>query len=325
MKEINDRIIKNYILGRCSQEEIEQLYEWINSNEEHALWLFRQVDAYKTGRASRFTNEQARQKAEMNVLCRIGERQKRLFFYQKRFLYYAAAALLAFLSVTAVYFSRTNVGQIEVRTVAKEVRQVVLPDGSKVWLNEKTHLTYSKAFGNHQREVTLEGEGYFVVAKDMARPFIVRSAHLTTRVLGTVFNFNTNSGKRHTEEVTLIEGKVRVEGLHDEGSITLRPKQKVVFSKNTNSMEVEEASISLETVWHSHLIPFRNAHIHEIAAIIERLYQTEVRIHPTLKDNSTYSGAIRHTATMDSMLRDLSYSIPFRYKITKGKVELYAR
>lgn len=325
MKEINDRIIKNYILGRCSQKEIEQLYEWINSSEEHALWLFDQVDAYKTGKASRFTAKQVQQKVEMNVFRRIHEERKRPFFCQKRFLYYAAAALLIFLSVTAVYFSRTTVGQIEVRTVAKEVKQVVLPDGSKVWLNENTTLTYPKIFGDDQRKVVLKGEGYFVVAKDTVHPFVVKSTHLTTKVLGTVFNFNTDDRKHHTEEVTLIEGKVRVEGNHDEGSITLRPKQKVVFNTSTNSIEVEETPIPLETVWHSHLIPFRNIHIHEIATIIEQLYQTKVQIHPTLKDNSTYSGAIRHTETIDSMLRDLSYSIPFSYKIKKGKVELYAR
>ena len=144
MKEINDRIIKNYILGRCSQKEIEQLYEWINSSEEHALWLFDQVDAYKTGKASRFTAKQVQQKVEMNVFRRIHEERKRPFFCQKRFLYYAAAALLIFLSVTAVYFSRTTVGQIEVRTVAKEVKQVVLPDGSKVWLNENTTFCFGR-------------------------------------------------------------------------------------------------------------------------------------------------------------------------------------
>ena len=171
----------------------------------------------------------------------------------------------------------------------------------------------------------MKGEGYFVVAKDTVHPFVVKSTHLTTKVLGTVFNFNTDDRKHHTEEVTLIEGKVRVEGNYDEGSITLRPKQKVVFNTSTNSMEVEETPIPLETVWHSHLIPFRNIHIHEIATIIEQLYQTKVQIHPTLKDNSTYSGAIRHTETIDSMLRDLAYSIPFSYKIKKGKVELYAR
>jgi len=326
MDQINNKIIKDYISGRCSAKQLEQLYKWANASDENAKYLFQITEAYHTGRHACFSDEARIQRAEINLTRRIErEEQQQKHHRTSQIIRYAAAAvLLLCLSFAGIHALHDSAKMMEVATLADSIKQVVLPDGSKVWLNINSTLRYPATFGTAEREVELEGEAYFVIAKDSLHPFIVRSEAMTTQVLGTTFNFNTRPNS-NTIEVALIEGRVKVSGNHNEGMITLHPNQKAVLNKTNQSIEVIDTYTPVEAVWHDHMIPFNNMRITEIMDILEKLYGVDIHITPTLHDHSTYSGMIRCTQTIDSILQDLSYSIPFKYSHHQRTINLYAK
>lgn len=106
-----------------------------------------------------------------------------------------------------------------------EVKELMLPDGTKVWLNKHTTLKYPREFSEKERNVYMEGEGYFEVKRNVEKPFIVRSEAMQVRVLGTVFNLKSDKMNR-SAVATLIKGEIEVKGNHNEGMIVLAPGQK---------------------------------------------------------------------------------------------------
>src|SRR5258708_5365973 len=102
--------------------------------------------------------------------------------------------------------------------------KIVLPDGSQVWLNSGSNLTYTKEFGTRLREVELSGEAYFDVVKNPEQPFIIHTRQIDVKVVGTAFNVKSYPGERRTE-TTLIRGRVEV-------MIHNRPDEKIVLKPN---------------------------------------------------------------------------------------------
>ena len=197
---------------------------------------------------------------------------------------YAAsiAAIIAVSGLSAWYvLSNQSREQITVSTGAGETLALVLPDSSKVWLNENTVLAYPEAFDGDKRELHLNGEAYFEVTKNKHKPFRVNSKNMSVQVLGTKFNFKSlDNGK--TAEASLIEGEVKVEGNNDEGSITLSPGQKVELNLMTRQMKVSQADVIVDAVWHDNLIPLKQADLFRIADILEKLYGMDIILSPDL-------------------------------------------
>lgn len=106
-----------------------------------------------------------------------------------------------------------------------KVKEIVLPDGSKVWLNQSATLRYPREFSNTERDVFLDGEAYFEVTKNRQCPFIVKSEAMRIKVLGTTFNFKCDKSHK-LAEATLIEGEIEVKGNNEEGMIILSPDKK---------------------------------------------------------------------------------------------------
>jgi transmembrane sensor len=201
----------------------------------------------------------------------------------------------------------------------QNIKQIVLPDGTKVWLNKNTTLSYPKTFEDDKRNVELNGEAYFEVVKNPHKPFTVNSEAMDVRVLGTVFNFRT-SGRNDLAEVSLLEGSVQVKGNNDEGVINIKPGQKVILDKINHCMIVQQTNTSLDAVWHNKMIPLENMNIHSIARILEHLYHVHITVASNVDAKMTYSGTIKYNETIDSVLTALRYSIPFEYRIDGNEV-----
>lgn len=129
-----------------------------------------------------------------------------------RWIKYAAviAVLLVISGGAGYWLYQENNHQLLV-AIADEgiVKEVILPDGTKVWLNNSTTLKYPHEFSEKERNVYLEGEAYFEVTKNQHKPFIVQSDAMQIRVLGTTFNFKCDKNCR-IAEATLIEGEIEV-------------------------------------------------------------------------------------------------------------------
>jgi transmembrane sensor len=148
--------------------------------------------------------------------------------------------------------------------------KVVLPDGTSVWLNCESSLTYPLSFGS-ERKVELKGEGYFEVVKDAAKPFMVLSDKQTVTVLGTHFNVKSYVDDK-AESTTLLEGKVKV----DKGliTVTLVPGEQAISEEK--GIRVQKVDTGEETAWTKGVFLFRNAPIESVAAQIRRWYGVEI-------------------------------------------------
>lgn len=317
---LRDKVLKDFLTGKSSVSGKKEVLAWLDASAENADRLFRAEELYDAGRldAARRSGE-AERKLRLRLAPLEAGRKRSVFL---KALPYAASVCL--LVAAGLFLAKTLRKADEAFLTASadaEVKELVLPDGTKVWLNAFSSLSYPVAFGEDVRTVRLRGEAYFEVTKDPDRPFIVSSEGMDVKVLGTSFNFNT-CVDGDVEEVALIQGRVQACGRRDEGKITLIPGQKAILDKGNGQMLVEQAPAELDAVWHDALIPFRNANIETIARALERFYPVKIFIGADVDRKATYSGIIGRHDSLDSVLSALTYSIPVKYVVSGRSVYL---
>ncbi len=234
--------------------------------------------------------------------------------------YAAAAALLGFVAVKVSrwHAPEGTTAMIEF-TAADSVRQILLPDGTKVWLNSSSTLSYPAGFSAQDRSVNISGEAYFEVTHDSLSPFVVTSPAMRVTVLGTVFNIRDRIGDT-IPAASLIDGKIKISGNNGEGNITLTPGQKAEIDRNLGEMRVVTANVRLEAVWRNKMIPFSEASICDIIDVLERLYNVDFILSPLVDTVGRYSGTIRRKDSINDVLRSLQNSIQIQYRIKGGRV-----
>lgn len=167
--------------------------------------------------------------------------------------------------------------------------QLILPDGTKVWLNSDTKLIYPTVFTGKTRKVSLEGEAYFSVAKNKKKPFIVTSKNMNIKVLGTEFNFNSYD-TRESIDVVLIEGSVR----YKTGNKTdiLKPGQKVSRYKTSGKVSASNVDVNKYIAWKEGIYMFDNISLGDLSEEISRWYDVEVFfVNQSIKDK-LFTGVI---------------------------------
>lgn len=198
-------------------------------------------------------------------------------------------------------------------TVKGQQYRVILPDGSKVWLNAASSITYPANFANlKNRMVQLSGEAYFEVAKDKSHPFIVKTDRQQVEVLGTHFNVNSY-GDEGAIRTTLLEGSVKV--LSDKGQKVLLPGQQSQLAKNT--LKVSSADVHETVAWKNGDFIFNNEEFSRILRQLSRWYNVEII------DNGNHSelhlsGTISRSKNMSTVLKALEVTGKVKFKI-EGK------
>jgi hypothetical protein len=151
--------------------------------------------------------------------------------------------------------------------------EVVLGDGSKIWLNADSRLEYPSRFVGDRRVVKLYGEAYFQISKDEKRPFIVETDGLQTIVLGT--EFNVRNYKKENSHVTLIEGSVKVNNTANEYSVVLSPGENARIMED-GSLGVQKVDVDTYIYWRDGYFYFDNRTLAEIMQDIGRWYNVNV-------------------------------------------------
>lgn len=149
---------------------------------------------------------------------------------------------------------------------------VTLSDGTTVWMNSHSTLTYPSAFTGDERRVILKGEAYFKVTKDKTHPFVVEANGVETKVLGT--EFNVRQYETEPSNITLVEGSVLVK-MQKHGPVRLQPGQNIRIQDN-GQVEVENVDIREYTEWKSGFFYFDNRTLNEVFRIIGRYYNVSV-------------------------------------------------
>lgn len=198
--------------------------------------------------------------------------------------------------------------------------QVLLSDGTRIWLNSETELTYPTHFAGNERKVTLVGEAYFEVAKNKEKPFIVNANGMEVRVLGTSFNVScyTSDG---TFSTTLVEGSVAIKAASNK-TTTLAPSEQFTFSKEKNETTVRIVNTELFTSWMDGKYIFKDATLDEIIRKLQRWYDFSVRYEDENLKHNRYSLEIDRNTKLDQLLEVISYTSDVKLERTNHIINI---
>ncbi|HEY4148783.1 MAG TPA: FecR domain-containing protein [Chitinophagaceae bacterium] len=177
--------------------------------------------------------------------------------------------------------------------------QLILPDGTKVWLNAGSSIRYPVAFNGPTRNVTLVGEAYFEVAKNPKQPFIASTATSQTRVTGTHFNLSAYSDDS-LGSTTLLEGSVIISSA--EGAAPLKPGQQSQVDKHGHITVRSDADTSAIVAWKNGLFTFHKAPLSVVLAQISRWYDVQLVSKETIDPAHTFTGEIARTKPISQIL-----------------------
>jgi len=192
--------------------------------------------------------------------------------------------------------------------------QLTLPDGTKVWLNTESSITYPVTFTGNNRSVSITGEAYFEVAKDKSKPFIVNVAGKNSvEVLGTHFNVNAYSDEKDIK-TTLLEGAVRVSaigpyGYREHPAIVLKPGEQSIHHTSLtihNSTLTINHSPHIETVlaWKNGLFVLQGANLEEVIRQLARWYDIDISYEGTVPEKA-FDGTISRNSNLSEVLKVL--------------------
>ncbi len=253
----------------------------------------------------------------------------------------AASIILVFLITN--YTGKRNGGNNTANVISTRYgskSKIQLPDGTQVWLNADSKLTYSKDFGNQAREVSLAGEAFFDVQKDADHPFVIHTNSLDIKVLGTAFNVRSYQNEK-TSEATLIRGAIEVTlNNSPERKILMKPSDRIVVQNkaevNTAPVPAKEDSagtiywvgkadvrekdnMSLETVWKKNSLAFKNETLEDVAARIGHWFNVKVSIGDEELKKITYSCDFKDES-LKEVMEALHLTGRFQYQIVRDSV-----
>lgn len=271
---------------------------------------------------------------------------------RNRKLYWTAAAMLVvaigvfgfgklFPKNDSKEIARNEINEISTRKGSKS--EIKLPDGTVVWLNAGSKLTYTKEYGRQTREVNLAGEGYFDVVKMKDKPFIIHTANINIKVLGTVFNVKAYPEDKQTE-TSLIHGSIEVTMKNrPDNKIILSPHEKLVVENESaevtavvkpgkqnvpsaisiNKLQmIDEDSAVAETQWVENRLVFNDESFAEVAKKMERWYDVEVELTDPRLQSKRLTGNFEKE-TIGQALEALKLTLPFRYEQAGNKIIIH--
>lgn len=270
---------------------------------------------------------------------------------KKRFLLYGTVAILLVAAGLLFYKFQpvkeepdSLVAKNEVSTKYGSKSSLALPDGTKVWLNAGSKLTYDKSYGGSMREVSLSGEAFFDVVKDSQKPFIIHTGKMDIRVLGTVFNVKCYPDE-HRTETSLLRGSIEVTLKDRKDKINLKSNEKLIitdseYDKKTTALKtVDPAAVKIqepmiilshltrepvnndivETSWVDNKLVFNSETFEDIAVKMERWYGVTIDLNSEKIKKKRFTGTFENE-TISQALTAMQFTVPFSFTINKDHV-----
>lgn len=193
---------------------------------------------------------------------------------------------------------------------------VTLPDGTSVFLNSESSLTYPVSFSGDERKVTLKGEAFFDVAKNKDMPFVVHTDEVVVRVLGT--QFNVNAYKEDTKvRTTLVEGAVRLS--NQAGTALLVPGQQGIVDKSDANIRKKNVNVNQVIAWKSGYFVFKDDNIEDIMRQIGRWYDVEIEYQGKMS-KETFGGTYSKNKDINELLKGLELTGLIHFKIEGRRI-----
>lgn len=256
----------------------------------------------------------------------IPVRQRSLPFYHQ-WLKYAAVIVLMIMTAGITYWttshfkSARDVRMAQIFVPYGESKEVLLPDGSKVWVDAGSLLVYPADFtGIDTRTVYLTGEASFSVRKNPEQPFIVKTTYLDVQALGTVFTVEAYPSDS-CSMATLEEGSVLVSV--NDGNIEpalLKPDQQLVYSHSRHTLQIRQVDASLYNMERNGYLIFENTSFNRLIASLERKFNVTIHYNSQKFANEYYNVKFSPDETLENVLDILQQLVGIHYKIKGNTV-----
>ena len=312
---MTDELLQKYIKGEASEAERKQV----------TLWLMESPENTKRYRAERKLFESLlwkeaakdeREKTRFHVMNQESKGKNKMIpvrHFLREVCKVAAVVAVTLMAVT--WFTDKTPDNVvayqEMVVPAGQRAELNLSDGTKVWLNSGSTLTFPTSFSDKVRQVTLDGEGYFEVTKNAACPFVVETNKGNIRVLGTEFNvmaYHDND----TWETSLLKGSVEIVNPDfEESVIRLEPNMKV--SIRDNQFVKEDIGETSRFLWREGLLCFSNISVKEMFQKVELYYGVTIQVNNERLLNKKYTGKFRTKDGVEHVLKVLQLNHDFTY------------
>lgn len=260
-----DQLLEKFSRKACSEQELQELYNWLDERSA-------------AGEGYSFANENARLllKSRMRdaVFAAVMPKPPVKSINRFRWLKYAAAALLLLTGSSVVYWFARPV-EVVVTAQAGKVEKKILPDGSTVWLNDNSAVSYYSDFARHRNIELKKGEAFFEVKKDAAHPFTVLSNNVSTTVKGTSFSVKM-IGRTGDIKVSVVTGKVLVHKQQDTLGL-LAPGQRLRYIKQQATAITDNVQTGEANAWIQGDQFLQNATLQEVIQWLQDHFNVKVK------------------------------------------------
>ena len=305
-------LLQRYVEGNVSPEEVETVVEWLDSDEANVLEFMSLHKLYDISVLNKPAMDKVAAKKKLNIPYR-----KAVFEVLK-----IAAVLLLFWFGMQFFVAKEEVQQTE--TIACQTlyvpqgqrAELILSDGTKVWLNAKTKLIYPTHFEKGNRIVTLDGEAYFDVTHNDKQPFIVKTEKMDIKVLGTEFNVLAYSGEKEPE-IALLKGSIELNLGATGSKYKMSPNEDVKLSNN--KLYVSQISHYDYFMWKEGILSFTNESVESIISKLQIYYDIKIVVEKRNLLRLSYTGKFRTDDGVEQVLKVLQLEHKFTYTRDTGK------
>lgn len=301
---MNKELLIKYLNNNCTDKEFEELVEWIKKkaeNKESKSWG---LDDWKSFEPDLKNKDNKKYSALLDKIHHEinlkNQRKTKVITMRKVTSWLSRAAAILFIPLLGVVFylltnnniqsnkyTGLTVDSLEIIAPVGSRTVVQLTDGSKVHLNYGSKIKYPQFFLGDTREIILEGEGYFEVAHNPDKPFIVKTRTLNVKAIGTAFNVLAYSDE-DVVETTLVNGKVLLEQNEPNGETKeigcMEPEQHVAYNLKSGKIHSTKGNITKYIAWKDGKLVFDNEPITGVAKKLSRMFNVDIEVADNIKD-----------------------------------------
>jgi len=272
------KLIEKILSKTASSEEVEEFNEWVKKSEANLKFFQQSKAIWERLNRPKDNVEFDSMDGQQRMLSKIKQRHAkgRIRKLQYRISIAASILLLIGFSCLILNFVSSSRKSILYSTLDKEIKEIVLPDGSHVWLNENSVLQTAKAFNKNQRKVWLQGEAYFEVTHDKEKVFKVITGKITTKVLGTSFNLKTYN--KNKVQLTVNSGRVKFYNRFslNEREIFTAGSMGEYTSTNGQIQKMKNENMNYLS-WKTGVLTFSDAPLDEVCKALTTHYKVNIK------------------------------------------------
>lgn len=330
-------LLRKYLSDRCTPEELVQVRTILRSDryeEEWATVLQKDAERIINNGAPHVLGADKAAKLLNRVIKSADiDDSKEVRQSSGRWWYAAAASILLFITAGLTFFTISSVWEVgsvtEAVTTEEGQAEVLLPDGTRVWLNNQSTLSYPEEFEGNTRNVQLEGRAFFDVSSNPSQPFLVQTSELVIRVLGTSFDISAYKNDRDMT-VTVASGSVSVSGpaenyASEELSLnTLQPGEQLMYDRQNRQYVRQTMALGDIRALREGRLVFQNLSLMNIVQALERRYDITVNFE-NASDKEQRLTFKPNSNDLDEVLQVLSLVSGLEYTLNKNKRKVVMR